>query len=104
MTHFTDTILKNMDDSKITGVVFVDLSKGFDTVDHNLLLGKLKSLGFSDHVDWIRSGWIRSYLSDRSQVTRVDNKYSSFKHISIGVPQGSVLGPLLFKGRMQHPT
>jgi retron-type reverse transcriptase len=81
-----------MDDSKITGVVFVDLSKAFDTVDHNLLLGKLKSFGFSDQV----TCWIRSYLSDRSQVTRVDNKYSFFKHISIGVPQGSVLGSLLF--------
>ena len=73
-------------------VLFVDQSKAFDTVDHNLLLGKLKTSGFSYHD----ISWIRSYLSDRSQVTRVGNKFSSLKHFSIGVLQGSVLRPLLF--------
>ena len=76
----------------VTGAVFLDLSKAFDTIDHDSLLHKLTKVGFSSSfIDWFQS-----YLSDRTLVTCVGDSSSSAKHISVGVPQGSVLGPLLF--------
>ena len=72
--------------------LFLDLSKVLDTVNHSRLLLKLKSIGFSSHV----CEWFKSYLTHRCQVTVVDNKQSSGKPMNIGVPQGSILRPLLF--------
>ncbi len=92
LAKFADTILENMDDGQLTDVAFLDLSKALDTVNHSRLLLKLKSIGFSSHV----CEWFKSYLTHRCQVTVVDNKQSSVKHMNIGVPQGSILGPLLF--------
>ena len=81
-----------MDKGCVTGAVFLDLSKAFDTIDQDSLLHKLTKVGFSSSsIDWFQS-----YLSDRTQVTCVGDSSSSAKHISVGVPQGSVLGPLLF--------
>ena len=92
LTHFTDLVLENMDKSLVTGAVFLDLSKAFDTVDHLVLFSKLSKAGLTDPV----IAWIRSYLSQRTQVTTVGNACSTPKSISVGVPQGSVLRPLLF--------
>jgi len=69
-----------MDFGRLTGALFLDLSKAFDTVDHNLLLRKLKSVGLSE----VTVNWFQSYLANRKQRT------------SVGVPQGSILGMLLF--------
>ena len=81
-----------MDKGCVTGAVFLDLSKAFDTIDHDSLLHKLTKVGFnSSSIDWFQS-----YLSDRTQVTCVGDSSSSAKHVPVGVPQGSVLGPLLF--------
>ena len=80
-----------MDEGKLTGVAFLDLSKGFDTVNHSCLLLKLKSIGFSCHV----CEWFKSYLTHRCQVTVVDNKQFSVKPVNEGGPQGSILGSLL---------
>ena len=76
----------------LTGAVFLDLSKAFDTVDHSLLLTKLKQIGASDNV----TVWLRSYLSNRFQLTVVGYVQSTLTPIQVGVPQGSILGPLLF--------
>ena len=81
-----------MDLKLFTCGIFIDLKKAFDTVDHAILLQKLDHYGFRGIIN----NWFSSYLLGRSQVTKVDTYLSSKSQISFGVPQGSVLGPLLF--------
>ena len=89
---FTDNILENANNGLITASVFVDFSKAFDTVNHAILLCKLKSVGFDDNS----LNWFESYLSSRQQATSIENTLSSSLPVSVGIPQGSILGPLLF--------
>ena len=84
--------LWNIDDSLLNGVIFLDLKKAFDTMDHAILLGKLKLCGVSSQS----LNWFQSYLSDRKQQTFIDGVQSDFCNITCGIPQGSILGPLLF--------
>ena len=72
--------------------IFMDLSKAFDTLNHDLLIAKLEAYGFSVNS----LSYIHSYLNKRLQKTNVNNNYSLWKEIFTGVPQGSILGPLLF--------
>ena len=72
--------------------MFMDLSRAFDTLNHELPLAKLNVCGFSENA----VAYIKSYLSNRYQGTSINNKFSTWKNIHKGVPQGSVLGPLLF--------
>ena len=81
-----------MDLKLFTCGIFIDLKKAFDTVNHAILLQKLDHYGFRGIIN----NWFSSYLLGRSQVTKVDTYLSSKSQISFGVPQGSVLGPLLF--------
>ena len=83
---------KNLDNDYVVGAILMDLSKAFDCVPHDLLLAKLSAYGFSNEA----LGYIMSYLTERKQATRLNNVYSTFQLILSGVPQGSILGPILF--------
>ena len=89
---FTDQVLESMDKGCVTGTVFLDLRKAFDTVDHLLLINKLKSLGVAGKS----LEWFRWYLSGRVQQSMCVNALSPPAKITMRVPQGSILGPLLF--------
>ena len=88
----TNEWLYNMDQSLINGVLFLDLKKAFDTVNHKILLSKLEVYGIRGHS----LDWFRSYFTNRKQVCANNGEPSDEKEIHCGVPQGSNLGPFLF--------
>ena len=92
LIHLTDLIRNEMDKGNYTGMVLLDLQKAFDTVDHSIMLQKLAALGFDNKS----VSWFSSYLTDRRQCIDLNGTHSPFLKITCGVPQGSILGPLLF--------
>jgi hypothetical protein len=93
LLKISNDLLRSADDGNISLVALLDLSAAFDTVDHTILLNRLHStFGINDTA----LSWFRSYLSDRKQTVHIDNLTSSPVLLSCGVPQGSVLGPVLF--------
>ena len=85
-------VLKNQDDEKIGCGIFVDFQKAFDAVDHDILLSKLEHYT----VRGLAKGWFKSHLSNRKQYVLINGYDSNLLVVKFGVPQRSVLGPLLF--------
>ena len=92
LLYFTDEILKNMDDKKVTVIVLPDMSKAFGSIRHDLMLSKLRSIGVSNAV----CNWFGSYLSQRNQVVNIANCICDPLPLTVGVPHSSILGPVLF--------
>ena len=89
---FIDKVIQAIENGEYAIGVFLDFSKAFDTVDHKILLDKLDHNGIRGNA----LSWFRSYLSHRLQYVTYNGSQSSQQLIKCGVPQGSILGPLLF--------
>ena len=92
MINLTEKLFKDLNSKNHILSVFVDLRKAFDTVNHQILLRKLEEIG----IRGLSLDFFRNYLTNRQQFVRLNGANSSLKQISIGVPQGSILGPILF--------
>jgi exonuclease III len=92
LLNVTDDIYEALENSEITFLILLDYSKAFDCANHKLILAKLQAAGFQDDA----LSFIKSYLSGRSQKVVAGSQESSWESVLNGVPQGSVLGPLLF--------
>ena len=92
LLYLVDKISNALDDGECVLGLFLDFSKAFDTVDHAILLTKLEYLGIRGNA----LQWFKSYLTDRKQYVIYNETKSACKNITCGVPQGSILGPLLF--------
>ena len=88
----TDKMQRAIENKMISCGIYLDLSKAFDTVDQSILLNKLDHYG----IRGIANDWFRSYLDNRKQFVTLGNISSEQLLVTCGVPQGSVLGPLLF--------
>ena len=92
VSYFTDEIRRNADAGRLTGAFFVDLKKAFDTVRQKELISKLECFGFVDNS----TAWFTNYLSNRSEVVSLGTNLLRPLAVGNGVPQGSILGPVLF--------
>ena len=90
--ELVDRIITKLDQKNTPIGIFIDLTKAFDTIDHRILIDKLKYYGFTDPA----ANLIGSYLTNRMQFVQLDDIQSDRRPISTGIPQGSILGPLLF--------
>ena len=92
ITKLTQDITNSIETKKTTVGVFLDMSKAFDTIDHNILMQKLYHIG----IRGVPHKWIENYLSNRKQYVTINSTDSNMLNVVCGVPQGSILGPLLF--------
>ena len=96
----TENIRHALDSNKLVCRIFVDLQKAFDTVNNEILLQKLNYYGIRGTIN----NWFRSYLLNRKQIVSINGFESDTKILKHGVPQGSVLGPLLFLLYINDPN
>ena len=92
LAHLTDFVISGMDKGMHTAMIFIDLKKALDTLDFKILLKKMTCLGFITAV----IKWFESYVSSRKFCVSVDDIFSKVGTLNCGVPQGFILGPLLF--------
>ena len=92
LSYLNNKITTGFESGLHTGMILIDLQKAFDTINHDILINKMEFLGFSKEV----TCWFKSYLSNRKFIVNLKNTFSEPGHLSCGVPQGSILGPLLF--------
>ena len=90
--HLTDHIKSKSEEGMMTGMLLLDLQKAFDCVNHKILLHKLEAMGFGKTA----ISWLQSYLCGRTQCVQLGNVLSESLSVTCGVPQGSILGPILF--------
>ena len=90
--YFHDHIRQEMNRKNVTGALYIDLRKAFDTVNHSRLLSKLPYYGICGN----ELNWISDYLFNRTQYVAYNNGFSNLESVNLGVPQGSILGILLF--------
>ena len=88
----TDSWTFDIDRGNVNAVVFLDLNKAFDTVDHMILLSKLSTYGIQENA----YNWFKSYLENRTQICSVSVSLSQTCSLKCGIPQGTILGPILF--------
>ena len=92
LAHLSNQILKGFGARKSTGMILIDLQKPFDTLDHQILLKKLKYIGFSPET--VR--WFEFYLKNRNRIVSLEKSLSEPRVLNCGIPQGSILVPILF--------
>jgi len=92
LLKLVDQITEKLNNKQFTIGIFIDLSKAFDTIDHKILISKLQHYG----IRGIALEWFKSYLTNRHQYVNIGESNSSMQHVSCGIPQGSILGPMLF--------
>ena len=107
VSTFIGNVLEGFEKDMVCLSIFIDLKKAFDTVSHDIILGKLKAMG----VTGLEFKWFESYLHDRKQFTEINDKRSTEQTMLTGVPQGSLMGVLLFqilindlKNTLRHST
>ena len=86
-------VTKELNESKKVGVVLIDVKKAFDSCNHEIICSKIKAIGGGVLIN----NWIKNYLNNREQFVSLSNMSSEKQRVTLGVVQGSVLGPLLFK-------
>ena len=92
LISLAENIRKNLDEGKIGCGIFINLQKAFDTIEHDIHLSKLEHYG----THGLANEWFKSYLSNREQYVSINGHDSNLADVKVGVPQGPVLGPLLF--------